>query len=115
MMARGVARVILVAVGATLALAPQGASRADELPGYGLPAYAAGDLELRPTLFLGLAAFAESNPWYGESEANIGGDADDWIEAAFEAGLDGNLGLNDYGALYGRFSVVGTATRGGID
>ncbi|HET6519892.1 MAG TPA: alginate export family protein, partial [Geminicoccaceae bacterium] len=47
--------------------------------------------------------------------ANIGGDADDWIEAAFEAGLDGNLGLNDYGALYGRFSVVGTATRGGID
>ena len=113
-MARGVLWIVLIVAGAILAESP--GARAGGLPSYGLPAYEGERVELRPTLFLGLAAFAESNPWYGEAEANIGGDADSWFEGAGEVGLDGSVRLGeDRGALYGRVSVVGTATRGGID
>lgn len=100
---------------AVAALAARGSTADELLPSYEAPTVAIGAFELQPTLTVIGAAFVESNPWYGEPEANVGGDADRWFEGSVEAGFNGVLGLGGYGAAYGTLTGLGQATRGGLD
>ncbi len=60
------------------------------------------------------AGFANSNPWFGESETFLGDDTDDWLEFGFEPKLSMETPLGS-GTAFGQVSGVYTGTFGGDD
>jgi hypothetical protein len=110
----GLAVVCLLCV-PVLAQADPGGWGIQARPDGGWAIYRDDRLELQPTLELQAAGFWERNPWFGESRAVIGDNADDWGEGSVEAGLTGTFSLGSRGTLEARYSYLGTWTRGGID
>ena len=80
-----------------------------------LTLYKRGDTELRPTFSFETVGFGQINEGWGESDSPFGRFGQDWFEIAVTPGIEGALGLGDYGKLYGRLSGVLTYTGGGLD
>ena len=82
------------------------------------PAHAADEPAPEPTEFewafageaIG-AGFLNADSWFGESEALLGGDTDQWFEFGVEPKLSFRLPLGE-GTVFGALSVVGTYTMG---
>ncbi len=68
--------------------------------------------ELGVTLDLKTAAFAGSNPWFGQAHDNIGDAANFWWEGSVEAGVKGTLNFFGGTELYGAYSYLYTQTVG---
>ena len=68
--------------------------------------------ELSVTLDLKTAAFAESNPWFGQAHDNIGDAANFWWEGSAEAGVQGTLNFFGGTELYGAYSYLYALTAG---
>jgi len=88
------------------------------LPGHPLPAFSSADGRsfIAPGISAGAAVFMENRSWFGESEFNVLGSADDWAEGYLEPQIKGQFtfpGTNN--RLCGRLSAIASGTRGGLD
>ena len=68
---------------------------APPLPGHPLPGFSSADGRsfMAPGISAGAAAFMERRSWFGESEFNFGGSADDWAEGYLEPQIKGQFTL----------------------
>jgi Alginate export len=86
-----------------------------DLPEPNLTLYSEGDNVLKSTIQVDSAVFSEGNAWFGESRANAGDHVGVWSEFGVVPGLEGALGLGDYGSARARVSGVWTTTQTGLD
>lgn len=73
--------------------------------------YEQGDNKLDLEFNIVGAQFMNSNSWFGESEAFLGADTEDWSELGTELGIGLETGLGN-GTLFGKVSGVYTSTSG---
>lgn len=74
--------------------------------------YESDDIEIDVGLDAATAVFVQSNPWFGESEANIGVDSNSWVEFAIEPQLYLTIKNILGGELSAGISGVATKTYG---
>jgi len=66
---------------------------------------------LQATFSAQAAYFSQNNSWFGEAEANLGEDSDDWWESAVRPGIEGSYFFDEAGEVYGRFDAVQANTQ----
>jgi hypothetical protein len=69
-----------------------------------------GDSILKGTLKGDMAYLPQSDSWFGESEANLGAESEEWWEVGIHAGIEGSYFTDTMGEIYGRVSFVHSST-----
>jgi hypothetical protein len=109
MLARFATILVAIAVSCTSARAEI------DLPEPNLTLYGEGDSQLKTTIQVDSAVFAEGNAWFGESRLNAGDHVGYWGEFGVVPGLEGSLALGEFGSARARVSGVWTTTQLGLD
>jgi hypothetical protein len=66
---------------------------------------------LQGTFSAQVGYFTQKNSWFGEAEANLGEDSDDWWESAIRPGIEGSYFFDTAGEIYGRFDAIQANTQ----